>query len=66
ARDRRQRLYRSTLRTVSEILEGMQTLLASMAQRDPRAKEAKAEQFIDSTSLREIERSGFVSALYQK
>jgi hypothetical protein len=28
-----------------------------MAQRDPRAKEAKPEQFIDATFLKEIEKS---------
>lgn len=46
--------------------EGMQLLLGWMGQRDPRAKEAKAEQFVDSSILREIEKSGFVSALYRK
>jgi len=47
-------------------LEGMQTLLGWMGQKDPRAKEARAEQFVDSSSLREIEKSGFVAGLYQK
>jgi hypothetical protein len=37
-----------------------------MAERDPRAKAAKPEQFIDGTILREIEKSGFVTKLYQK
>ncbi len=41
-------------------------LLGWMAQKDPRAKEARAEQFIDSTGLREIEKSGFVASLYQR
>ena len=60
-------LYKNVLAPVPySTFEGMQLLLGWMGQRDPRAKEAKAEQFIDSTSLREIERSGFVSALYQK
>jgi hypothetical protein len=31
-----------------------------------RAKAAKPEQFIDPTILREIEKSGFVTRLYQK
>ena len=44
--------------------EGMQTLLAWMAQRDARAKEAKAEQFLDSTSLLELEKSGFIKSIY--
>jgi hypothetical protein len=37
-----------------------------MADRDPRAKQAKPEQFFDGTTLREIEKSGFVAKLYQK
>ena len=44
----------------------IQTQLTSMAQRDPRAKEAKPEQFMDPTFLKEIEKSGFVAKLYQK
>ena len=45
--------------------EGMQLLLGWMAQSDPRAKAAKADQFIDNGPLREIEKSGFVTALYR-
>ena len=45
--------------------EGMQLLLGWMAQTDPRAKGAKAEQFIDTGLLKEIEKGGFVSALYR-
>jgi NitT/TauT family transport system substrate-binding protein len=44
----------------------IQTQLTWMAERDPRAKNAKPEQFIDGTILREIEKSGFVARLYQK
>jgi hypothetical protein len=44
----------------------MQTLLEWMAQRDPRAKEATVDQFIDATMLAEIEKSGFVDRLYGK
>ena len=44
----------------------IQTQLTWMADRDPRAKNAKPEQFIDGSVLREIEKSGFVSKLYQK
>lgn len=42
----------------------MQTLLEWMAQKDPRAKEANVDQFIDATMLAEIEKSGFVARLY--
>ena len=44
----------------------IQTQLTWMAERDPRAKNAKPEQFIESSILREIEKSGFVSRLYQQ
>jgi len=44
----------------------IQTQLTWMAEKDPRAKAAKPEQFIDGTILREIEKSGFVAKLYQK
>jgi ABC-type nitrate/sulfonate/bicarbonate transport system substrate-binding protein len=44
----------------------IQTQLTWMAEKDPRAKAAKPEQFIDGTIMREIEKSGFVAKLYQK
>lgn len=47
-------------------LAAIQTQLTWMAERDPRAKAAKPEQFIDGSILREIEKSGFVSRLYQQ
>lgn len=42
---------------------GLQTLLEWMAQRDPRAKEANVDQFIDAIMLAEIAKSGFVASL---
>ena len=60
-------LYRNVLSlTPYSTVEGMQLLLGWMAQTDPRAKGAKAEQFIDSTSLKEIQKSGFVASLSQR
>jgi len=44
----------------------IQTQLNWMAERDTRAKAAKAEQFFDGTILRDIEKSGFAAKLYQK
>jgi NitT/TauT family transport system substrate-binding protein len=44
----------------------IQTQLTWMAEKDPRAKAARAEQFFDGTILKEIEKSGFVTKLYQK
>jgi len=43
-----------------------QTQITWMAERNSRAKNAKPEQFIDGTILREIEKSGFAAKLYQK
>lgn len=60
-------LYQNVLAPLPlSTVEGMQMLLGWMGQRDPRAKETRVEQFIDSTILREIEKSGFVSSLYQR
>jgi NitT/TauT family transport system substrate-binding protein len=47
-------------------LEGLQTVLDDIGQRDPRAKTAKPEQFVDFTFIRELEQSGFIDALYKK
>ena len=44
----------------------IQTQLTWMAEKDPRAKAAKPEQFIDGTILREIDKSGFAAKLYQQ
>ncbi len=61
------KLYREILQPVPlPTARGMQTLLDWTAQRDPRAKGAKPEQFIDTTPLRDIEKSGFIARLYQK
>jgi len=59
-------LYKNILQPVPlPTPEGMQLLLGWMAQSDARAKSARAEQFIDSGPLKEIEKSGFVTALYR-
>jgi NitT/TauT family transport system substrate-binding protein len=47
-------------------LEGLQTVLDDIGQRDPRAKAAKPEQFVDFTFIRELEQSGFIDGLYKK
>jgi NitT/TauT family transport system substrate-binding protein len=59
-------LYKNVLQPITyPTTEGMQLLLGWMGQTDARAKAAKAEQFIDAAPLREIEKSGFVNALYR-
>jgi len=47
-------------------LEGLKTVLDEIAERDPRAKSAKPEQFVDLTFIRELDQSGFVDGLYKK
>jgi NitT/TauT family transport system substrate-binding protein len=47
-------------------LEGLQTVLDELAARDPRAKNAKPEQFVDTTFIKELDQSGFIDGLYKK
>jgi NitT/TauT family transport system substrate-binding protein len=47
-------------------VEGLKTVLDDVAERDPRAKTAKPEQFIDSTFIKELDASGFIDNLYKK
>jgi ABC-type nitrate/sulfonate/bicarbonate transport system substrate-binding protein len=47
-------------------LEGLKTVLDDIAERDPRAKTAKPEQFVDISFIRELDQSGFIDALYKK
>jgi NitT/TauT family transport system substrate-binding protein len=61
------RLYKEIYPQVPHVSPAaIQTQLTWMAERDPRARAAKPEQFIDGSILREIEKSGFVAKLYQK
>jgi ABC-type nitrate/sulfonate/bicarbonate transport system substrate-binding protein len=61
------RLYRQLYPEIPQVSPAaIQTQLTWMAERDPRAKNAKPEQFIDGAILREIEKSGFVTKLYQQ
>lgn len=61
------RLYREIYPQIPHVSPAaIQTQLTWMAEHDPRAKAAKPEQFIDGSILREIEKSGFVSRLYQQ
>lgn len=47
-------------------LEGLKTVLEELGARDPRAKNAKPEQFVDMTFIRELDQSGYIDALYKK
>ena len=46
-------------------LEGLKTVLDDIAERDPRAKSAKPEQFVDMSFIRELDQSGFIDSLYK-
>jgi NitT/TauT family transport system substrate-binding protein len=47
-------------------LAGLQTVLDDLAERDPRAKTAKPEQFVDFTFIKELDQSGYIDSLYKK
>jgi hypothetical protein len=47
-------------------IEGLKTVIEDIAERDPRAKNAKPEQFVDNTFIRELDQSGFIDGLYKK
>ena len=47
-------------------VEGLKTVIDDIADRDPRAKTVKPEQFIDATFIRELDQSGFIDGLYKK
>src|SRR6266581_2837228 len=46
-------------------LEGLKTVLEDVSERDPRAKTAKPEQFVDFTFIKELDQSGFIDGLYK-
>jgi NitT/TauT family transport system substrate-binding protein len=47
-------------------LEGLKTVIDDLAERDPRAKAVKPEQFVDFSFIRELDQSGFIDSLYKK
>jgi len=47
-------------------LEGLKTVLDDLAERDPRAKTAKPEQFVDMSFIQELNQSGYIDSLYKK
>jgi NitT/TauT family transport system substrate-binding protein len=47
-------------------LEGLKTVLDELAERDPRAKSAKPEQFVDASFIKELDQSGYIDGLYKK
>ena len=47
-------------------LEGLKTVLEDVGERDPRAKTAKPEQFVDFSFIMELDQSGYIDGLYKK
>jgi ABC-type nitrate/sulfonate/bicarbonate transport system substrate-binding protein len=46
--------------------ESMKRALDDIAERDPRAKSARAEQFIDASLMQELEKEGFLKQLWKE
>jgi NitT/TauT family transport system substrate-binding protein len=47
-------------------IEGLKFVIDDLAERDPRAKNVKPEQFVDLTYIKELDQSGFIDGLYKK
>lgn len=47
-------------------LAGIATVLEAMAKDNPKAKEAKPEDFVDLRFIRELDESGYIDSLYKK
>jgi ABC-type nitrate/sulfonate/bicarbonate transport system substrate-binding protein len=47
-------------------LKGIEFQIEDVARRNPKAKGAKPQDFIDITLLRELDQSGFIDGLYKK
>ncbi|MBI4528214.1 MAG: ABC transporter substrate-binding protein [Deltaproteobacteria bacterium] len=45
-------------------LEGLKTILDQLAQKDPKAKAAKPQDFVDNRFIEEFDKSGFIDSLY--
>jgi len=46
-------------------LRGIQTILRELTPKEPKAQTARAEDFVDLTFVRELDKSGFIDRLYQ-
>jgi NitT/TauT family transport system substrate-binding protein len=46
-------------------LEGIRNILEPLAQKDPKAKVAKPENFVDMRFIKELDESGFIDELYK-
>ena len=48
------------------IIEGIRTVLDEIALTDPSAKNAKPEQFVDSSFIAKLDKSGYIDRLYKQ
>jgi hypothetical protein len=46
-------------------LEGLKFILAPLAEKNPKAKAAKPEDFAELSFIQELDRSGYVDSLYK-
>jgi NitT/TauT family transport system substrate-binding protein len=46
-------------------LEGIRNILEALAEKDPKAKAAKPEDFVDMRFIKELDESGFIDELYK-
>jgi len=47
-------------------LEGVKFILDSLAEKNPKARAAKLEEFVDARFIRELDQSGFIDNLYKR
>jgi hypothetical protein len=47
-------------------LEGIKNILEPLAEKDPKAKAAKPEDFVDMSFIKELDQSGYIDSLYKK
>ena len=45
-------------------LEGLKTILDQLALKDPKAKAAKPQDFVDARFVEEFDKSGYIDSLY--
>jgi hypothetical protein len=46
-------------------LEGIKTILDQFAQKDPKARAAKPQDFVDARFVEELDKSGYIDSLYR-
>lgn len=47
-------------------LEGIKTVLNTLAEKDPKARAVKPEDLVDTRFIKELDQSGFIDSLYRK